>query len=235
MLIRPLTDTAISVSFGDDICPGLYGKVQAVFKKLTSNPFPGMVECVPSYTSVTVFYDPYYVVKKHGKNTNVYEFVYTYLSLIAEKAEPLLPKKEEIISVPVCYGGKYGPDLKDVAIHNGLSEEEVIRLHSESLYVIYMLGFAPGFPYLGGMPKEIATPRRQSPRLRVPSGAVGIGGSQTGIYPLKTPGGWNIIGRTPVSLFQPEKNPPSLLQAGTYLRFVPITEKEFCNWKECDR
>lgn len=234
MLMKPLGDAAVSISFGEKVCLETYGKVQAVFQYLKAGSFPGMIECVPSYTSVTVFYNPYLLIKLHGKRTNPYEFVCTYLSSIAEKVEPVLPKEEEIVSIPVCYGGDYGPDLEDVASYNGLSKEEVIRFHSEPLYLVYMLGFAPGFPYLGGMPKEIAAPRRRTPRLRVPSGSVGIGGSQTGIYSLETPGGWNIIGRTPLALFQPECDKPTLLQAGTYLRFVPITEEAFDNWKECD-
>ena len=132
----------------------------------------------------------------------------------------------------MCYGGEYGPDLEEVARHNGLSVDEVIALHSGGEYLVYMIGFAPGFPYLGGMSERIAMPRRSSPRAQIPVGSVGIAGMQTGVYPIETPGGWQLIGRTPLALFRPEENPPSLLQAGNKVRFRPISADEFAAWKE---
>ncbi|MEI7024979.1 5-oxoprolinase subunit PxpB [Paenibacillus sp. y28] len=132
-----------------------------------------------------------------------------------------------LVRLPVCYGGEYGPDLAFVALHTGLSEREVIRRHSEAEYKVYMIGFAPGFPYLGGLPPELSAPRRSQPRPEVPRGAVGIAGTQTGVYPQVTPGGWQIIGRTPLSLFQPDCDPPALLQAGDRIRFVPINPVEY--------
>ncbi|MBO1911088.1 5-oxoprolinase subunit PxpB, partial [Microvirga sp. 3-52] len=118
-----------------------------------------------------------------------------------------------------------GPDLEYVAKSNNLSIEEVIQIHSENEYLVYMIGFAPGFPFLGGMDKRIATPRKETPRLTIPSGSVGIAGKQTGVYPLETPGGWQIIGRTPLDLFLPDMSPPTLLEAGDKIRFMPVSAK----------
>jgi inhibitor of KinA len=132
----------------------------------------------------------------------------------------------------VCYGGELGPDLEFVAEHNKLSAEEVIGIHSASVYLVYMIGFAPGFPYIGGMSGKIAAPRRSSPRLKIPAGSVGIAGSQTGIYPIETPGGWQLIGQTPLKLFQPESKSPSLLKAGDVIQFKPISYNQFLEEKE---
>jgi len=136
-------------------------------------------------------------------------------------------QKQEIVEIPVCYGGKFGPDLEIVAKHNQLTPDEVITIHSEGLYLIYMIGFAPGFPYLGGLSDKIATPRRESPRFKIPAGTVGIAGDQTGVYPIETPGGWQLIGRTPVKLFNPKHSSPTLLKTGSYIRFIPIPPKEY--------
>ena len=132
-----------------------------------------------------------------------------------------------VVEIPVFYGGSYGEDLKDVAAHAGLTEEEVIKLHSSVDYNIYMLGFLPGFPYLGGLDPKLFTPRLDNPRTKIPEGSVGIGGEQTGIYPLESPGGWRLIGRTPLKLYDPDREQPFLYQAGDYIRFVPITAEEY--------
>src|SRR5699024_4926794 len=132
-----------------------------------------------------------------------------------------------MVEIPVLYGGDYGPDLDLVAHRNQLSTEEVIRIHSERDYLVYMIGFAPGFPYVGGMDERIEAPRKENPRQSIPAGSVGIAGKQTGIYPFESPGGWQIIGRTPAQLFLPESNPPTLIQPGDRLRFVPIDEAEY--------
>lgn len=144
-------------------------------------------------------------------------------------------KVRYVIEIPVCYGEEFGPDLEFVANHNGLTPEEVIRIHSSAEYLVYMVGFAPGFPYLGGMPEAIAAPRRPSPRLAIPAGSVGIAGKQTGVYPIETPGGWQIIGRTPIALFVPDSNPPTILASGDRICFRPISRQEYMERKEGNR
>ncbi|HHY76979.1 MAG TPA: 5-oxoprolinase subunit PxpB, partial [Clostridiales bacterium] len=133
----------------------------------------------------------------------------------------------KVVEIPTIYGGEYGPDIEFVAQHNNLTVDEVIEIHSSRNYLIYMLGFTPGFPYLGGMSEKIETPRLKTPRTKIPAGSVGIAGKQTGIYPIDSPGGWQLIGRTPVKLYDPLADPPVLLNAGDYVRFVPIDEKEY--------
>ncbi|MBX6395501.1 MAG: 5-oxoprolinase subunit PxpB, partial [Alicyclobacillaceae bacterium] len=135
-----------------------------------------------------------------------------------------------LVEIPVCYGGEFGPDLAYVADYHGLTPERVIEIHSSTEYRVYMIGFAPGFPYLGGLSPELATPRKTSPRLTIPAGSVGIAGNQTGVYSVSTPGGWQIIGRTPLVLFRPDLHPPSLLKAGDRVRFYPISREEFTRW-----
>ncbi|WP_413734686.1 5-oxoprolinase subunit PxpB [Sodalis sp. RH21] len=140
-----------------------------------------------------------------------------------EESEAMIPESRDI-DIPVVYGGEHGPDLSWVAEHAGMSERQLVACHSGAAYIVYFLGFQPGFPYLGGLPESIAAPRRDEPRLSVPAGSVGIGGKQTGIYPLATPGGWQIIGRTPRTMFDPRANPPTLLLPGDNVRFVPQPE-----------
>ena len=134
----------------------------------------------------------------------------------------------KVVEIPVCYGGEYGPDIEFVAKHNNLSVEEVIKLHTAPQYLVYMIGFCPGFPYLGGMDKRIATPRREVPRVKIPARSIGIAGEQTGGYPISTPGGWQIIGRTPIEMFNPkDEQNPSLLHSGDLVKFYAISEQEY--------
>jgi inhibitor of KinA len=135
-----------------------------------------------------------------------------------------------LVEIPVCYGGSLGPDLTDLAEQHNLSTDEVVRLHSSAVYLVYMVGFMPGFAYLGGLPERIATPRRASPRTAVPAGSVGIGGQQSGVYPLESPGGWNLIGRTPLQIFDITRDEQTLLATGDRVRFVPITLRRFESW-----
>ena len=137
-----------------------------------------------------------------------------------------------VFEIPVCYGGEYGPDIENIAKNAGLTEEEVIKIHTSKDYLIYMLGFLPGFSYLGGLDERIHTPRLANPRIRIPAGSVGIGGSQTGIYPLDSPGGWQLLGLTPVKTYDPERENPILFEAGDYIRFVPVSEEEYLKIKE---
>ncbi|ELY2736850.1 5-oxoprolinase subunit PxpB [Cronobacter dublinensis] len=175
---------------------------------------PAVVEVIPGMNNITV------MLREPG--TMALDAI-ERLQRWWEESEAILPDARRI-EIPVVYGGDGGPDLADVARHAGLSEKQVVEKHSQVDYVVYFIGFQPGFPYLGGLAPELATPRRAEPRLSVPVGSVGIGGSQTGIYPLPTPGGWQIIGHTPLALFNPQKNPPGLLAPGDTVRFVPQPE-----------
>lgn len=220
--MAPLGDSAVIVRFGQEISLPIHHRIQAFTYRLQHNPFAGMIEFVPAFTTVTVYYDPMEA---------------TYLKVCSHLQASLAGSADEAgaghrtVEIPVCYGGDFGPDLEFVARHNGITDEEVIRIHSGAAYLVYMIGFAPGFAYMGGMSGKIAAPRKPTPRLSIPPGSVGIAGGQTGIYPISTPGGWQLIGRTPLQLFRPEDNPPSLLQAGDSIRFRPISLQEYETWK----
>ncbi|NKI21071.1 5-oxoprolinase subunit PxpB [Paenibacillus dendritiformis] len=219
----PLGDGAIVVEFDTVIGPASHEQVRLLSLYLDDHPLPGMIEYVPAFTTVTVFYDPLVLRYEEAKAK--------LDRAAAQTADMRLDKKARTVEIPVCYGGEFGPDLEEVAAHNRLTADEVVRIHSSVEYLVYMIGFAPGFPYLGGMPERIAAPRRSSPRLAIPAGSVGVGGTQTGVYPIVTPGGWQLIGRTPVALFRPDMTPPALLRAGDTIRFVPISEEEYESWE----
>lgn len=219
-------ESALLVEFGNHIGEQVHEWVQAAAARLETDPFPGYLECVPSFTTLTVYYDLLQVKNAEGNGT-AFDYV---SSLIGKRFESIVAdgtRPREVVEIPVCYGGEYGPDLAYVAEVNGLNEKEVIHIHTSRELLVYALGFAPGFPYLGGLPDGISAPRRATPRLCIPAGSVGIAGSQTGIYPLETPGGWQIIGRTPLALFQPEQDPPVLLKSGQYIRFKVIDPSEY--------
>lgn len=221
--IYPLGDRAILIEFGTQIHDSYYSYITSLVHLLESQPFPGFIECIPSYTTVTIIYEPYAYLHSPSPFYEIKKFLLEKIDQLTIDSQ----NQTRHITIPVCYGGEWGPDLSYVATYHGISEEEVIHIHSNAYYQVYMLGFSPGFPYIGGMPKKISTPRKSTPRLKIPSGSVGIGGEQTGIYPLETPGGWNIIGQTPFILFQPKQMPPTLLQRGDQVTFVPITQEEF--------
>lgn len=229
--LYPLGDAAVVVAFGNEISEQTHQQVRAFSAYLQQHPFRGLVEFVPAYTTVTVYYDPWVISEKGNLNpyTKVTGFLQRMLPFAADAEENASPR---VIELPVLYGGAHGPDLEFVARVNELSPEEVIALHARQEYLVYMIGFAPGFPYLGGMNKRIAAPRKETPRQQIPAGSVGIAGEQTGVYPIQTPGGWQLIGQTPVPLFDPRSASPSLLQAGDRVRFIPITEKEYQERKE---
>lgn len=214
----PLGDQAIVIEVGSEINEQTQNHVRVISSLLETHAPEWMIEFIPAFTTVSVFYDPLLIL---------YNEVKIELTAQLEKASEMAVPPSRTVEIPVCYGGDYGPDLEFVAQHNGLSTEKVIRIHTEGSYTIHMIGFAPGFPYLGGMPAEIAAPRRESPRVRIPERSVGIAGKQTGIYPISTPGGWQLIGRTPIRLFVPEQEIPSLLRAGDTIRFLQISEAEY--------
>ena len=222
----PQGDRAIAIKFGNEIQKNLHQKITIFSKYIRADPFPGMLEVIPSFTTVTILYDPTKVELSTPNQTPYEEIVKIVKSKVFNLPLPN-SQKSKTVTIPVCYGGEYGPDLQAVANYHRLSEQQVIDIHSNQEYIVYMIGFAPGFPYLGGMAKEIATPRKATPRLSIPAGSVGIGGEQTGVYPIESPGGWQIIGRTPLQLFQQNSKQPSLLKAGDLVRFQPITSQRF--------
>ena len=226
--LYPLGETAVVLEFGTVISEEINDTIRALADYLLAHPFAGLVEVVPAFTTLTVFYAPWQVRAAGGASP--YEVVAAILREAAGRAPAAVAAPEAVVEISVCYGGEFGPDLEEVARHCGLSVQEVIARHAGADYRVYFIGFAPGFPYLGGLPPELATPRRASPRAAVPAGAVGIAGAQTGIYSLPTPGGWQLIGRTPERLFRPEAAEPSRLRAGQRLRFVAITEQAFHHW-----
>ncbi|MFD6210925.1 5-oxoprolinase subunit PxpB [Peribacillus sp. NPDC060253] len=230
--LSPLGDSAIVITFGNGMEYSIHKKIKLFLDSLEDEPFVGFIECVPAFTNLTVFYDPL-VIYKNQKQSNGMEDISPYevvRSILDMKLQGIQEGKKlthRTVSIPVCYGGEYGPDLEYVARYNNLTTDEVIHIHSTGEYLAYMIGFAPGFPFLGGLSEEIATPRRSSPRMTIPTGAVGIAGMQTGVYPISTPGGWQLIGQTPTKLFLPNVNPPSLLQAGDIVKFHPISNQEY--------
>ena len=218
MRILTVGDCAVSVEFGQEISLEINHKVMALKMVLERKPIRGIVELIPTYCSLLIQYDP--MDLRYGQLRDRLE------ALVTQLDEVEMPPKQ-VVEIPVAYGGEYGPDLGEVARAHNISEDEVIKLHSEPEYPIYMLGFVAGFPYLGGMNKAIATPRKKSPRLKIEAGSVGIAGEQTGIYSVESPGGWQIIGRTPLKLYDVNRNEPVLLKAGQYIKFKPITKEEF--------
>jgi len=227
MRITPLGDTALTIELGDSIDESTHGRVRGAWQALQAPPLPAVTELVPAYTSVTLFYDPYAAVQAGAPDAGIVE----WLSGKVRERLKNPPKSEKVkprtVEIPVCYDGEFGADLGLVAKHTRLSIDEVINRHCKADYLVYLIGFAPGFPYLGGLPKELNAPRHAKPRMNVAPGSVGIAGNQTGIYPLDTPGGWNLIGRTPLRLFTPEKDPPVLLRAGDRVKFRAISAGEF--------
>lgn len=219
----PGGDRALFIEFGDTIDPEMNRRVRRLMLTIQAAELPELVEMIPTYRSLLVHYDP----RQIGP-----EKLRARLQVLAEKTEISEFPESKITEIPTVYGGEYGCDLEFVAEHNGLSPEEAIRLHAGKVYLIYMLGFIPGFAYLGGLSPRIATPRLPTPRTKILAGSVGIAGSQTGIYPAESPGGWRLIGRTPLELFHPVKEPPALLQMGNYVRFVQITVQEFSRIRE---
>ena len=214
----PVGDCALTVEFGNEISEELNGKVRSLSLALKEANIPGILEWVPTYRSLMVCYDPSRVS---------FRSLTHHLSRLIKRAGMEKQAGKRVWEIPVCYGGEYGEDLSFVASHAGIAPEEVVGLHANREYRIYMLGFLPGFAYLGGLDKRIHTPRLKTPRTRIPPGSVGIGGEQTGIYPIASPGGWQLIGRTPLKPYDPNRTLPILFEAGDYLKFVSIDQARF--------
>lgn len=216
-------DSSLLIEFGDEISTQINQKITATVQLMKEQHIEGVVDIIPAFCSLLINYDPRVVsfeeLEARMKN----------LVKVDIKAEA---GKKKIFEIPVCYGGEYGPDIENIAQHAGLSVDEVIKIHSSRDYLIYMLGFLPGFTYLGGLDERIHTPRLANPRVKINAGSVGIGGSQTGIYPLDSPGGWQLMGMTPVKTYDPDREVPILVEAGDYIRFVPVSEEEYLRIKE---
>lgn len=215
---RPAGDLSILVEMGERIDEETNAKVTSLASLVEADQDTGFGEVILGYTSLLVRYNPLKLT---------YEEAESQLRRWEEQIRDQKPSRSRMIEIPTLYGGEWGPDLDDVAEHNGLSRDEVIAIHSGSRYLVYFIGFTPGFPFLGGMSEKIATPRLSSPRVSIPAGSVGIANNQTGMYPVASPGGWRLIGRTPLKLYAPEKEHPFLLQPGDYVTFKKIDETEF--------
>ena len=221
--IIPANDSAILIEFGNSIDYEINAKVYALQAEIErSDLAPSVIEFIPSYRSLLVEYD---------NTEHTYAELHDQISKVAENIAvtkvSTTDGESDVHEIPVAYGGEYGPDLENVANHAGLTSEEVIDIHSGTDYHVFMLGFAPGFPYLGGMDERIACPRLATPRTLVPAGAVGIAEAQTGVYPNPSPGGWQLIGRTPMRLFDVDADPPSAMLPGTKVNFVPISHAQY--------
>lgn len=214
--LKPVGDSAVLAVFEQRIAPEIGEQVASLRAAVEAAGTPGILETVPSFAALMIYYDPLVLT---------YEEAVAAVESAASAGGTAAGGAGRLVEIPVCYGGEYGPDLAFVAEHAGLTPEEVIERHAGREYRIYMLGFLPGFPYLGGLDEQLFTPRLATPRTTIPAGSVGIGGEQTGIYPIASPGGWQLIGRTPLRLFDPEGELP--YAAGDRIRFVPITEDEF--------
>ena len=218
MKVIPASDSSLLIAFGDAISPELHARVIGLFQALQGKQDPRIRNLHPGYTSVLVDFDPLRMT--HDELAAIVEQSASAASAEAER-------KSNIVSVPVCYDAEFGPDLMDLANHANISPEEVIRLHSSATYLVYFLGFSPGFAYMGGLPEKLHMPRLATPRGHVAGGTVGIAGSQTGIYPVDSAGGWRLIGRTPWRMFDPNAELPTRLQPGDTVRFSVIDRATF--------
>ena len=209
-------DQAILVELGSEIDPAVNKQIHSLKQVVLGRSIPGLRDLVPTYTSLLVQYDPVEVSLEDLKGIIIDSF-----GNLHEHSED----NDRVVLLPTMYGGEYGPDLEFISEQANMNKEDVITIHSNIDYLVYMIGFTPGFPYLGGLDERLAAPRLKTPRITIPSGTVGIAENQTGVYPTESPGGWRLIGRTPLDLFNPHRDPPSLISAGDYIRFVPLTDE----------
>jgi len=217
-LFRIAGDRGLLVEYGSGIDPDINNKVRSMAIVMEKESPEGALETIPTYRSLLIIYDP--------AITNTSKLEKEILALEERLSEIKIPPPDTV-EIPVCYGGELGPDIKFVAEHNSMTTDDVIRIHSQNEYRIYMIGFTPGFPFLGGLPEVLYTPRLETPRSFVPEGSVGIANNQTGIYPVASPGGWQLIGRTPIRLFTPASSNPFLYKAGDRIKFKPISAEDY--------
>jgi KipI family sensor histidine kinase inhibitor len=212
------SDNSLLVSFGQQISLDAHQHVVKLLRLLQSEPVTGIRNLHPAYCSVLVKFDALKL-----QHDELEEILRPYLARLEDVG---LPEPRQL-EIPVCYGGEYGPDLAEVSALHGLTPQQATDLHASATYIVYFLGFAPGFAYLGGLPEALVTPRLPKPRRAVPPGSVGIAGSQSGVYPFATPGGWRLLGRTPIAMFRPDRSAMSLLSIGDHVRFTPISPHQF--------
>ena len=237
MQITPLGDSALIVRLRPDSETGTNETLAEVLEakqRLQAAGISGVIELATAYTTIAVFFDPIRAVEGGAPVDSISDWLTQKIKdvLTDQSSRKLRLPKRDLIEIPVCYVADLALDLEEVARHAQLTADEVVRRHSATEYRVQCVGFTPGFPFLSGLPAELSTPRRASPRSKVHAGSVAIGAAQTGIYPLQSPGGWNIIGRTPLALFDVRRDPPVLLQAGDRVRFRPIPREEFDSWRE---
>ena len=211
-------ESGLVVEFGDAIDPAVNTRVHALARQVVAECGNVVEAVIPTYRSFLIFFDPLLVSRQ--------ELIARINTLASAPANSTAAVVKTVL-IPTLYGGEAGPDLEFVASHNQLSPNEVVQIHSSTPYRIYMLGFTPGFPYLGGMSEQIAAPRLKTPRTKIPAGSVGIAGTQTGLYPVESPGGWQLIGRTPLQVFNPRSEQPFIYSAGDFLQFQPVTAVEY--------
>jgi KipI family sensor histidine kinase inhibitor len=225
MTLSPLGDSALVLTLGDEVDDAMSVRVAGIADAIRRAAIAGVLDVVPAFATVTVYYD-----LGHVGGLNAFE---ARLTEMASEVTDVKPRNtlDRSVEIPVCYGGEYGPDLETVARHAAVSLDQLIELHREGEYRVQAIGFVPGFAYLGGLPPKLHAPRRATPRGLVAAGSVGIGGAQTGVYPIATPGGWNLIGRTPLKMFDPLRSEPALLHVGDRVRFQAISPEEFTEWK----
>jgi KipI family sensor histidine kinase inhibitor len=214
----PLGDSASLLKLGNEISKEINKQIRALAFEIDKSKIKGLVEIVPAYNELMVCYNPLEIK---------FDLLVDKLKKIEKKMNPKDLPPPVMVNIPVCYDDEFAPDIEIVAEINKLLKEEVIKIHSSIEYLVYMLGFTPGFCYLGGMDNRIAIPRKETPRQKIEAGSVGIAGNQTGIYPIDSPGGWQLIGKTPLKLFDPERKPEFLIEARNYIRFNPITKAVF--------
>jgi KipI family sensor histidine kinase inhibitor len=217
-LFRIAGDRGLLVEYGDVIDPDVNNKVRSMAIIMEKESSKSVIETIPTYRSLLIIYDP--------AVTNPTKLEKEIL-VLEERISQIKIPPPDTVEIPVCYGGEFGPDIQFVADHNSITKDDVIRIHSGAEYQIYMIGFTPGFPFLGGLPKELHTPRLETPRSFVPERSVGIANNQTGIYPLASPGGWQLIGKTPLRLFAPEHSNPFIYKVGDRIKFKPISAEDY--------
>ncbi len=220
--IYPLGESAITIDFGNIISIEINDFVINLATQINKQNFKGFIECVPAYSSLTIFYDVFEVRNNYGDITNSFQFVAEFLENTIKSLPKSKNSKTKTIEIPVSFDKEFAIDLEFVAESNNLKSSQVVEIFLSKTYRVFMLGFLPGFAYMGELDGRIATPRKQTPRTKVPKGSVGIAGMQTGIYPLESPGGWQIIGKTEIELFTPNKAKPTLLQTGDAVKFTKI-------------